>query len=402
MMNRFFILAAALLFATGSAFAQPSKKGAKPEKEAPVEEASDNLVSNSGFEDLDLKPLKTYGQLVELCTGWLSPNASSADLFATGVKGTKAGAPINDFGVQEPMGGSAYAGFTAYTKDPKRTRTYIQGKLTSKLTKDQLYCVKFNVSLADLSKYGVNNVGVFLSDRKVQNNNDNALSFQPQVMEKTNKPLQMIDGWETICGAYIAKGTEEYFIIGGFGPEDKMKTVKIKKPSNVTGTVMNSAYYYIDNIEIVPVEANSQCACGGAEDREDDVIYSRAGARAPGMKPEQLINSSGVYFPFLSAEINPMFEEELAEIAAVMKADPAIKVELTGHVETDELNEAKINPRCGNLAQRRAEAVRQYFMDKGISEVRFTIVIKDDTMPANTTGTVIGRSQNRRVMFKKI
>jgi outer membrane protein OmpA-like peptidoglycan-associated protein len=165
---------------------------------------------------------------------------------------------------------------------------------------------------------------------------------------------------------------------------------------------MNSAYYYIDNIEIVPVDANSQCSCGAAEKKEDDVIYSRAGARAPGMKPEQLINSCGVYFPFLSAEINPMFEEELFELAAVMKADPSIKVELSGHVETDELNEAKINPRYGNLAQRRAEAVRQYFMDKGISEVRFTIVTKDDTMPASTSGTVIGRSQNRRVMFKKM
>ena len=400
MMKRFFMLSALVLITISGAFAQ-SKKG-KTETEKKTEPESDNLVSNGGFEDFDLKPLKGYGQLVVLCTGWLAPNASSADLFATGVKGTKAAAPANDFGVQEPLAGSAYAGFTAYTKDPKKTRTYIQGKLKSKLTKDQLYCVKFNVSLADLSKYGVNNVGLFLSDRKVQNNNNNALTFAPQILEKSNKPLQMLDGWETICATYIAKGNEEYFIIGGFGPEEQMKTVKIKKPSNVTGVVMNSAYYYIDEIQIVPVEANSQCSCGAADERQDDVIYSRAGARAPGMKPEQLINSSGVYFPFLSAEINPMFFTELDEIAAVLKADPTIKVELAAHVETDELNEAKINPRYGNLSQRRAEAVRQYFMDKGISEVRFTLVTRDDSAPANTSGTVIGRAQNRRVLMKKL
>src|SRR5690606_24521197 len=109
------------------------------------------------------KSLKSYGQLTELCQPWMTPNEASADVFAVGTKGTKAACPVNDFGVQEPLSGSGYAGFMAYTKDPKKYRTYIQGKLKTTMVKDQLYCVKMNVSLADLSKYGVNNVGIFLS-----------------------------------------------------------------------------------------------------------------------------------------------------------------------------------------------------------------------------------------------
>jgi OmpA-OmpF porin, OOP family len=394
------LLLAAGLLASLTILAQGKKdKGEKAVTSTQGQD--DNLVVNGGFEDLNLKPLKSYGQLVELCTSWLTPNEASADLFATGVKGTKAGAPVNDFGMQEPLSGAAYAGFCAYTKDPKKTRTYIQGKTKSKLIKDQLYCVKMNISLADLSKYGVNNVGVFFSDREISNANNNSLTFKPQVLEKTNKPLIATDGWETICGTYISKGTEAFFIIGGFGEGEQMKTAKIKKPAGITGTVMNSAYYYIDDIEITPVDAGSQCTCGAAEKREDDVIYSRAGAKTPDMTPEQLINATGVYFPFLSAEINGQFLAELDEIGAIMKSDPNIRLELTGHSETDEINEAKINPGYADLALRRAEAVRDYFTAMGLNENRFSIMSKDDTSPANTTGTKIGRAANRRVVFRK-
>lgn len=387
------LLIAMLVMSIGICQAQ-GKKG-KPA----ADDGSSSIVMNGDFEDVSLKSLKSYGQLTELGEPWLTPNATSADLFHTGVKGTKAGAPVNDFGVQEPRSGEAYAGFMAYTKDPKRKRTYIMGRTKSKLTKDQLYCVRFNVSLADLSKVGVNNVGVFFSDRKVQNSNDNALTFKPQILEKTNKILTTIDGWEAVCGTYIAKGNEEYFIIGGFGPEEQMKTAKIKKPAGVSGTVINGAYYYIDDIEIFPVDANSQCACGTLRDREDDVIYSRAGAKSPKSTPEEAIASAGVYFPFLSTSVNSMFEEELTEIAAMLKANPRLKIELTGHSEQDEVNEAKINLAFANLALKRAEAVRDFLVSKGISEQQITVSSKDSSSPVNNTGTKVGRAQNRRVEF---
>jgi OOP family OmpA-OmpF porin len=371
-----------------------SKKG-KPASD----DSSPSLVANGDFEEVSLKSLKSYGQLTELGEPWLTPNSSSADLFHTGVKGTKAGAPYNDFGVQAPRSGEAYGGFMAYTKDPKRNRTYIMGRTKSKLVKDQLYCVRFYVSLADLSKVGVTNVGLFFSDRKVQNSNDNALTFKPQILEKSNRALTMTDGWEAVCATYNAKGNEEYFIIGGFGPEEQMKPAKIKKPAGVSGTVINGAYYYIDDIEIFPVDANSQCACGSASDREDDVIYSRSGAKSPDMSAEQAVNSTGVYFPFLSASVNSMFESDLNEIAGILKANPQLKIELTGHSELDEENEARINPRHANLAMQRAEAVKTFFTSKGISEQQISVVAKDSSNPVNTSGTKIGRAQNRRVEF---
>jgi hypothetical protein len=153
-------------------------------KEAPAAEAPaapSNLVMDSSFELDDVKLLKTYGQLPIMLKNWGSPNESKADLYNTMAKASKVAIPKNDMGTEEAFEGSGYAGFRAFTKDPKKTRSYLQAKLSKKLVKDKLYCVKFNVSLSDLSKWGTNNVGIYFSDRKLQNANTNALTFIPQI-----------------------------------------------------------------------------------------------------------------------------------------------------------------------------------------------------------------------------
>jgi hypothetical protein len=55
------------------------------------------------------------------------------------------------------------------------------------------------VSLAELSKFAVNNIGVFISDRKVQNATDYALTFTPQVLEKNNKVINELFPKISLC-----------------------------------------------------------------------------------------------------------------------------------------------------------------------------------------------------------
>jgi len=391
------------VFALLLAFAMPAfaQKKTDPKKEVAVveEDPSGNLVTDAGFEVTEIKTLKSYNQLTTFLKSWGTPNQTSADLFNTGVKGTKAGAPVNDYGTQEPLGGTSYAGFRAYTKDAKKTRTYLQAKLSQKLEKDKLYCVRFNLSLSDLSKFGVNNVGIFFSDRKISNQHDNALTLMPQVTEKTNKPIVTMDGWETICGTILGSGKEEYIIIGGFGLEDNMKIDKVKKPAAQQGVILSDAYYYIDNIEIVPVEAQSQCFCGKTEDRDPDIIYSRSSAKSIDMKPAQFIAATSVWYSFLSPEIPAMFEGELVDVAETLKGSPEISIELIGHSDTDEMNEAKVNRHYDGLALKRAEAVKQFLVDNGVDASRITVSSKDNTVLASNKPTPMGKAQNRRVEF---
>ncbi|MFN0031861.1 MAG: OmpA family protein [Flavobacteriales bacterium] len=404
MKMRIVIMTVAVL-CSASLFAQTKKPAAKPTKDkAPKEEPAPentNLVPNGGFEVEGVKSLKAISQLTEFCPEWLGPNKTPGDLFHKDCKTTKAGAPENDYGCQEPMNeGNAYAGFRAYTKDPKKTRTYLQVKLNKKMENNKLYCVRFNLSLAECSKFGVNNVGIFISDRKVQNPDDNALSLEPQVMEKTNQPIVTTDGWETICTTVIGTGKEEYIIIGGFGAEDKMKMEKVKKSGSCTKAQTNEAYYYIDDVEIFEVQAGSQCFCGKAEDREPELIYSRASAKNPNMKPAEVINNTTIYFAALTAEISSQFATELDEIAALMQANPMLSIELTGHSDNDEVAEVKLNVRYGEMAKKRAEAIKKYLADKGVAEGRISVVSKDNNEPANTKPTRESKAQNRRVECK--
>lgn len=403
MKMRYLILATLVAFSF-SAFAQSKKASGKKEKESEQEEIvedDENMVPNGSFEKLaDVKALKGFNLLKEQSAPWETPNATSADLFSLDAKSTKCAVPKNDYGFQAPLDGKNYAGFRAYNKDPKKTRTYLQIKLKQRLTKDAIYCVKFNVSLADWSKNGSNNVGMFLSDRKVQNADDASLSFTPQITEKTGKAIVMMDGWETICGTYIANGKEEYIIIGGFGGEDKVKLEKVKKPAGLDGgIVLNEAYYYIDMVEIKEVEAASKCVCGKADARQPDLIYSKASIANPDLKPAQILDNSAVYFALFSNEVPAMFETEIATAANIMKENPALKITLQGHCDAEEAAEAKVKPLYKDLALRRAENVKKALVAAGIEEARIKVETKDNSMPATDRTTPLGKAQNRRVEF---
>lgn len=400
-MKRRYLILFTLIAISAQVTAQTQKKTATQAKPAPAEEVEPggNLIADASFEVSEVKLLKGYNQLTTFLKSWSSPNATSADLYNNMVKSTKVSIPKNDFGTEDAMDGGSYAGFRAFTKDPKKTRTYLQAKLQKKMVKDKLYCVRFNVSLADLSKWGVNNIGVFISDRKIQNTNDNALTFIPHITEKSNKSITTMEGWETICGTYLATGKEEYIVIGCFGTEENLRLEKVKKPASETGLVMADSYYYLDNVEIIEVEAQSQCFCGKTEDRDPDLIYSRSSAKGIDMKPEQIVTATAVWFSFLSAEVPNMFEPELQEVISIMKTDPDMKIELVGHSELDEINEAKINRYYLGLAQTRAESVKKYLVENGIDETRISISSKDNTVPASTKTTPLGKAQNRRVEF---
>jgi outer membrane protein OmpA-like peptidoglycan-associated protein len=396
-----FLLLAALVISTHVSFAQKNKSDkAKQEEESEYEEDDNNLVPNGGFENAQLKNLKDVGQLTSFCTPWDSPIKGSADLFNTNMKSPKVAAPANYMGKQDPFEGDNYAGFRGFTKDPKKNRSYLQVKLKQKLAKNQLYCIRFNVSVSELSKVSVNNVGMFISDRKVTNDNFNALSFQPQITEKNNKPIKTMDGWETICGTYIGKGAEEYIIIGAFGTEDQLKQEKLKKPVGQEGVVTADAYYYIDNIEIVAVDAQSQCFCGKPEDKEPDLIYSRASAKTPDMKPTDQVANTAVWFSSLSSEIPEQFLPELDEMVTLLKANASINLVLTGHCETSENMEAKVNTFYTNMGQKRAEAVKQYLVKGGVESGRIEIVNAGADKPATDRTTALAKAQNRRVEFK--
>ena len=133
---------------------------------AEVQAQDENLVPNGSFENGDVKRLKAYGQLEETTTDWFPYTDAPLDLFSTDVKSDKVAVPGNSYGYEDASDGNRYGGFRAYSKSPKLARTYFQVRLSENLEQNQMYCVSFDISLSDLSKYAVNGIGAYFSDRK--------------------------------------------------------------------------------------------------------------------------------------------------------------------------------------------------------------------------------------------
>ena len=105
----------------------------------------------------------------------------------------------------------------------------------------------------------------------------------------------------------------------------------------------------------------------------------------------------GVQFETNSAELKPSAIPVLNEIAAGLKAQPDLRVEIQGH--TDSRGSKQLNER---LSQRRAESVKKYLISKGVSADRLEAKGYGPGKPVASNNTAQGRAENRRVELKPL
>ncbi|MDE0917390.1 MAG: OmpA family protein [Flavobacteriales bacterium] len=359
-----------------------------------------NLVPNSGFEDTNIKKLRSYGQMEDVSKDWFSATEVKADVYGDGAKGDKIGIPTNDYGTQEPAAGLCYAGFRAYSKDPRMQRSYLEVKLPQMLDRDVMYCVSFDISLADLSRYAVNDIGVVVSDRKIEQPNLGDMILQPDVKQKTNKVFQFAEGWEKFCGTFVGTGQEEYIVIGCFGSRSDMSIEKVKRPMGLTGPQLSHAYYYIDNVEIIEIQAKSQCVCSAVEERDMDLVYGSSSVQDEDMTDVEKINASAIYYAFLKRTPTGSGKQTVADIATILKANPSMRINIVGHCDDDEASEGKINARYKMIGKNRGDQIRRMLEAAGVPASQFSVSDIGAQDPANSRDTDISRAQNRRVTFE--
>lgn len=363
----------------------------------------ENLVPNPSFENAETRSLKKYGYLEELCEDWYTATKAQADLFARDMKSEKTNIPKNEYGEQDAADGDHYAGFRAYTKDKKLNRTYLMVQLKDELEKNQMYCVEFKISLADMSKYATNFIGVSFSDRKtIQPNTGDIVKDvnDIDVRHRSNKVMKARDQWETVCGTMIGGGREKYMMIGCFGSDRNMEIEKMKRPRGAVGSQVYDAYYFIDDIKVFPIDAKSQCSCDPSARTEPDLIYGAARVQDENMSDGDVVSNSAVYYAFLKTNVTQVGQQNLDKVAELMQANPDWKLEIIGHCDNDEFNESKINDRYLDMGKQRAEAVFKYLVAAGVNADRLIILTKENTDPASTRPTPLSMAQNRRVVFE--
>jgi len=105
-----------------------------------------------------------------------------------------------------------------------------------------------------------------------------------------------------------------------------------------------------------------------------------------------IANMSDVLFRSGSFELLPGARERLAKVSGIVLAYPSLHVAIEGH--TDSVGSDQYNQQ---LSEQRAQAVRDYFVQQGISGTSVEAHGFGKTEPIASNDTAEGRQQNRRV-----
>lgn len=107
---------------------------------------------------------------------------------------------------------------------------------------------------------------------------------------------------------------------------------------------------------------------------------------------EPVVLSSDVNFAFDRSELRPEAQSVLNNVAASLRQNPNVRVNIEGHTDAVGSNEYNLG-----LSQRRADSVSSYLMSQGISGDRMRTIGYGEERPVATNETDQGRAMNRRV-----
>ncbi len=135
------------------------------------------------------------------------------------------------------------------------------------------------------------------------------------------------------------------------------------------------------------------------DNQERDLRQSLANSEAATIQREgnllAVTLKGDVLFDFNSAAVKPGLYSEINKIADAMNQYPDTVARVEGH--TDSVGSETYNM---DLSIRRATAVRDVLVQRGVASTRLEIVGFGETMPVASNETEAGRLQNRRVEIK--
>ena len=113
---------------------------------------------------------------------------------------------------------------------------------------------------------------------------------------------------------------------------------------------------------------------------------------APSSVRQSVVIQADALFDFDKSVVRPDGKKSIDEALAKIKGVDLEMVIATGH--TDSIGTEKYNQR---LSERRAAAVKEYLVSKGIPASKITTIGKGESQPVATNKTAEGRQKNRRV-----
>lgn len=374
--------------------------------------AQENLVPNPSFEEVEDKIKE--GGMIELAYPWQAATMNPVDLYSEKSKNEDFSVPKNAYGSEPANTGTNYAGISLFGFGGRLPRTYLGVELNQELEEGKEYCMKFHVSMADFSKYAVNNLAIYVDFESIVEKTDGILKLVPHVKSLKNEAFEKQYLWTAVCGIYKAEGGEKFIAIGNFDSNEQTIQKKIRLSKEFAGNrQQNNAYYYIDDVSVVELteETKADCLCdkiaGGrmktefksfgtdeskkAEANKTFLVNSDGSKVATGTKEKEVvkefnIETAEVFFGDKSAKISEESSETINKMVEYLKANKAAKIKLTGHADASETEAASID-------KLRAFAVKKKLIALGVIDSQISYFAAG-TKQAKKTGDA---AQNRRV-----
>ena len=345
---------------------------------------SQNLVLNPSFEE-NKYCSELLGNFNKNVSNWSIPNLGSTDYFHSC---SKAVGFENFFGSQNPMTGEAYSGM--YVMAPEDYREYIQGELSNALTKGEKYTVSFYISLAENSSHTIKDLGVLFLKQPLNKTSDKVININNVLNEVESSHFVLINSlqyytqketWEKVTFEYDASGFEQFFIIGNFDTNKKIRTIKIQGSKNP-----DASYYYFDEISISPFEVETASSIV-VNTIDDNQLLER----------NKVYTLKNVLFDFDKSDLLDSSITELDQLSRYLETHKKLQIEIYGH--TDNVGSQERNDKLSLL---RAKTVALYLISKGLKPERIIAQGYGNRFPLTTNDTEAGRALNRRVEFKLI
>lgn len=356
--------------------------------------SQENLVVNGSFEDISgkLKP----GAKVDMATGWMT---TSADIFAGESKDLNTSTPDNIYGREKALDGYNYAGIVAYSYQGKEARSYLMAEFSKPLEKGKKYCVRFSVSLSDISKFGVNNIAARIDSKEYKmEDGPNELLLEPHIKHSKNKVIETMVYWEPICGTYTATGGEKYILIGNFEADKATTALKMKKAVQFKQAQTNNAYYFVDDVSVTAYDPAEKCTCEKEAfvDVPKVVYKKQENNMSEDQMMEEVMNMK-INFDSLSADLKGPALGQVQTLLNFLRAKSTLTVAIIGHTSNSEADAAKKTTTLNNLSNNRAKAVADFLIKNGINKTRIKVEGVKNLQPFNYDESAAAQAENRAV-----
>jgi len=318
-------------------------------------------------------------------------------------------------------------------------RSYIQSPLLCPLQAGHTYILDIEYGYEDLH---FDEIGIYFSDSfihipkkevyKIDSLTgsfrkyyvDSLLPFTPQIQAKLNTHL-LSPRKKTLRMEYTAKGSERFILLGNFQSDEKTSFRKslFSRPNEdrqlfafyqVSLTELDGpgcdCEKQIEKLNTLNRRHTFLGACSDTTEVDMNHLFDGHGRweirreQEGGQEEEKEVikrieigkayRIEGIYFDFDSTILKPSSYPALDSLVMTLRQFPEYRVEIVGH--TDSLGSDEYNLQ---LSQDRAEAVRQYLIQKGMNATMLRAEGMGNSRPLRSNDSEEGRQKNRRVEF---